>query len=141
LLSGLDFFEEETLLRKSQMQMRKIRREEASLRQRIFRQAREAFDELKDSERSHQISLKRLEQSANALDLTESRYERGLSDNLDVLDSESAYSEAELDAASTLVSYNIASVKLGYVLGVLNVEWLGLSLPQTSRHQNSVSVN
>ncbi len=128
LRSALDLFDEENDFAREKIHMRKIRREGATLRRKIFRQARESFDDLKAEERSHQISLKRLEQSASSLDLTKIRYERGLSDNLDVLDSESAYSEAELDTSRTLISYNVAAVNLAYALGVLDVEWLSLSL-------------
>lgn len=127
LNSAFDVFAEENALTVSTMNMSKLRREGASLRRRIFRQARESFDDLKMEEHSHQISIKRLKQSGNALELTKIRYERGLSDNLDVLDSESAFSEAELDTSRTLVAYNVAAVKLAYDLGVLDVEWLRLS--------------
>ncbi|TDJ72354.1 MAG: hypothetical protein E2O38_04915 [Proteobacteria bacterium] len=55
-------------------------------------------------DRRHRVSRERLKQAKKALKLADIRYRRGLSNNLDVLDAEAAYSAAELDILRTLVA-------------------------------------
>ena len=128
LNSTLDLFHERSNLARETLNNRKLQRKGAALKRKILREARESFEDLKAQERFYQINLKRMEQSESALELTQIRYERGLSDNIDVLDAESAFSDAEFDASKALVAYNIAAIKLASSLGVLDLEWLSHSL-------------
>ncbi|PID41991.1 MAG: hypothetical protein CR981_02765 [Proteobacteria bacterium] len=127
LRSSLDTFNEKNALAREQISIQKLKRHGASLRRRIIREAREALENLQSQERYYQINNKRLKQAESALDLTKIRYERGLSDNLDLLDAENAYASAEFDISSGLIAYNIAALKLAHAMGVLNLEWLELS--------------
>ena len=128
LSSPLDLFHEKNTLARETINTQKLHRKGAALKRKIIREVRESFEDLKAQERFYQINLKRMEQAGNALELTKIRYERGLSDNIDVLDAESALSTAEFDASKALVAYNIAAIKLANSLGVLDLEWLSLSL-------------
>ncbi len=139
LRSDFDLFTEKTHLDKQTIQMRKLKREGASLKRKMFRETREAVDELKTQKRYYQLNVKRMQQANSALELTKIRYERGLSDNLDVLDSEDAYSTAELAISRAMIDYNIATIKLAYVLGVLEMEWLQLSLHSPTRQKNTAA--
>jgi outer membrane protein TolC len=137
--STLDLFNEKMDLARENIKIHRLRREGASLRRKILREAKDALEDLKTQERYYQINIKRMEQSGNALELTKIRYERGLSDNLDVLDAENAYSTAELDISRAMIAYNIAAIKLAYALGVLDVEWLQLSLADINSNRISVT--
>jgi outer membrane protein TolC len=97
------------------------------MRRKILREADDAFSDLENEENNYQISLKRYHQAGLALDLAKTRYERGLSNNTDVLDAESSFSAAELGTASSLTAYNIAAVKLAYTLGLLDLSWVELA--------------
>lgn len=132
--SSLDLFNEQTALARENMKIRKLQRQGSSLQRKIFREAREAFEDLKAQERMYAINLQRMRQAGHALDLTQIRYERGLSDNLDVLDAENEYSSAELDISRAMIAYNITAIKLAHSLGVLDVEWLQLSLAKRKSH-------
>jgi outer membrane protein len=128
LSSTLDTFNEENILLRKKMDTAKLRRDEQALKRKVARESRDAFLDLLFTEKSHFISLKRLQQADMALDLAKTRYEKGLSNNLDVLDAETAYSDAEVDIAKALTAYNLAAVTFAHNLGVLDREWVQLSL-------------
>jgi outer membrane protein len=128
MLSSLDSFNEESALLRKKIDMTKLRRTEESLRRKIIRDSKEAFRNLQAEERNHHISLKRMHQAEMALDLAKTRYEKGLSNNLDVLDAENAFSEAGIIISRSLTAYNLAAVSLAYNLGVLDRRWIEISL-------------
>lgn len=128
LLSPLDTFDEESILARTKMDRAKQRRQEAALRRKIIRNSRNAFLDLFSAEKKHQLSYKRLEQSGRALDLAKTRYEKGISNNLDLLDAEAAYSGAEVDIARSLATYNVAAVAFAHSLGVLDRNWIEMAL-------------
>jgi len=127
MLSTLDSFNEESALVRKKMEMAKLRRVGDAMRRKIIREAEDAFSDLENEEKNYQISLKRYHQASLALDLAKTRYERGLSNNMDVLDAESSFSEAELGTVSSLTAYNIAAVKLASSLGLLDLSWIELA--------------
>lgn len=128
--SSLDTFSEESALLRKKMELSKLRREGDALRRRISRELRDGLADLQVMERKHQLSIRRLEQASLALELAQIRYEKGLSDNLDVIDAEAAYSDAELSIMRSLVSYNNAAISLANVMGILNTDWLRMSISQ-----------
>lgn len=136
MLSSLDSFNEENVLLKKKIEKAKLRRGEEALRRKITREAREAFQDLLAEERNHQLGIRRLQQAEMALDLAKTRYEQGLSDNLVVLDAETAFSDAEVNISRSMTAYNIAATVLAYNLGVLDRQWVEMSLDNVD---NSVS--
>lgn len=122
-----DRAEKSALLRK-QLEMSRLRREGDTLRRKIRREIKDGFAELQMAEQRHQVSRRQLEQAQLASDLAKSRYEKGLSDNLDMLDAESALSDAELATSRSLVEYNNSAIQLAYVMGILNTDWLRVSV-------------
>lgn len=119
--------EESALLRKK-MEQAKLRREGATLKRKIIREVKDGLADLQTAERQHQVNRRQLEQAELALDLAKIRYEKGLSDNLDMLDAEAALSDAELAISRSLVEYNNAAIHLAYVMGILNTDWLQMSV-------------
>jgi len=128
MLSSLDTFNEKNILIRKKMEIAKLHRGGEAIRRRIKREADDAFFNLLTEEKNHQRSNRRLEQAEMALDLAAIRYEKGLSNNLDVLDAESSFSEAQLEISRSLIGYNIAAVNLAYSLGVLDPVWIKASL-------------
>jgi outer membrane protein len=128
MLSSLDRVQEENVLLKKKLEAARLRRGEQALRRKIDKEVRVAFDDLQLEDRNHQLSLKRRQQAEMALDLAKTRYEKGLSNNLDVLDAESAYSEAEGHIARSLTAFNLAAIALAHNLGILDRQWVSLAL-------------
>lgn len=127
MLSTFDSFNEENALVRKKMEMAKLRRTGEALRRKINREADDAFLDLLTEDKNHQIGQRRLQQAEMALELANTRYEKGTSDNLDVLDAESSFSEAELGISRALTAYNVAAVNLAYSLGILDPAWIEIS--------------
>lgn len=128
LYSTLERFQEKSAVKRERLRTNRLQREGRALKRRIQREASQAFEDLKAEERRHSVSRARLEQAEKGLELAKIRYNRGLSSNLEVLDSETAYTDAELDILRTLIDYNIAAVRLAHALGILDIEWIKGSL-------------
>lgn len=121
------FIEESTLLRKK-IAYNRLRRTSTLLRQKIIGEARAAFADLVLEDKNYQLNVRRMEQAEMAMELAKTRYERGLSDNLDMLDAETAISDAESSLVSSLIAYNVAATNLANSLGILDRDWVEASL-------------
>ncbi|MDH3714042.1 MAG: TolC family protein [Gammaproteobacteria bacterium] len=116
--------EEHNNLQRQRRSRSRVARAGRALKRQIQREAREILADLAASERRYQISLQQLAQAEQALQLADIRFRRGLSSNADVVDSEIAFSNAELDVVSTRIAYNNVAARLGYVFGLLDERWL-----------------
>jgi outer membrane protein TolC len=126
--STFNTFAEDTAMTRKKIEITKLRREGDALQRKIFREVRDGLADLQMAERQHQVNRRQLEQAEMAIDLARIRYEKGLSDNLDMLDAESAYADAEMAVSRSLVAYNNAAVHLAYVMGILNIDWIAMSV-------------
>lgn len=106
----------------------RLSRHQDALERQIRREAREAMEDMLAEARRREIAESRLEQAASVLDLAQLRYERGLSDNLAIIDAELAFAEAELDTSRAIVNYNLAAVRWAHSVGILDVNWLHAAL-------------
>ena len=132
MLSDLDTFSEESAVLKKKMELSALRREGDTLRRKISREVRDALADLQVVERQYQLGTRQLEQAQLALELAQIRYEKGLSNNLDVIDAESSYSEAELSISRSLIAFNNAAINLANVMGILGRDWLEMSMSSES---------
>jgi outer membrane protein TolC len=132
MLSPLDTFTEENALLRKKMEKAKLERTSAALQRKIRKEARSAFLDLVTEERNYQINLRKLHEAEMALDLAKTRYEKGLSENLEVLGAETAFSEAEINISRSLTACNIAAVTVAYNLGVLDRQWVQLALEKNA---------
>jgi len=98
------------------------------LLRKIKKEARSAFLDLVTEERNYQINVRRLHEAEMALDLAKTRYEKGLSENLEVLGAETSFSDAEVNISRSLTACNLAAVSIAYNLGVLDRNWLKMAL-------------
>ena len=128
LQSPLGNVRERTALSRELTNANRLARDEEALNRRIRRETREAWEDVLAEDRRREIVRQRLEQAASALELAQMRYERGLSDNIDVLDAELAFSDAEMDVARVQINYNLATVRLAHAVGILDLDWLSLAL-------------
>ncbi len=131
MLSPLDTFSEESVLSRKKIEKAKLERSKAALQRKIKKEARSAFLDLVTEERNYQINLRRLHEAEMALDLAKTRYEKGLSENIEVLGAETAFSEAEVNISRSLTACNLAAVAVAYNLGILDREWVQTALEGT----------
>ncbi|MBF0380563.1 MAG: TolC family protein [Magnetococcales bacterium] len=126
--STLGRFDEKTTLKRQETTRKRLQRDIASKLRRLNRNVRILHEDLEVEKRRYRISMEQLKQAKLALELAHLRYERGLSNNLDLLDAEQAFSQAELDIVRNQVKYNLVAVNLAHKLGILDLEWLRRSL-------------
>ncbi len=135
LHSPFDTTDEQAALTRIRMNQTRLIRDGKSLQRRIAREARQALTNLSTTEQRLGLSYKTLEQAEKALDLALVRYERGLSDNIDLLDAETAFASAQSDIMTQRVAYNLEATRLARALGVLSLEWLQLSASSDDSHK------
>lgn len=123
-----DLTAEENALERQQIVMRSYLREKASFERQIRQEIQDAQDDIDLLAVRMAISEQKLEQAKQAIELAELRYQRGLSNNLDLIDAETAYQSAEVDLVTQQVSYNMALVRFAQVLGILDMEWLSYAV-------------
>ncbi|MDX8390183.1 MAG: TolC family protein [Mariprofundaceae bacterium] len=128
LHSSLDSFSEEQSIDRDQIHAVRLQRQGSSLKRRIMRDAQHAIEDLISEDQRLAIATAKKRQASMALELANIRYERGLSNNIALLDAEGAYSEAKTDILRTRAGYNEKAVNMAYTLGILTAEWLALSL-------------
>ncbi|MBF0193932.1 MAG: TolC family protein [Magnetococcales bacterium] len=126
--STLGRFNEKANLKREETLRNSLLRDRATVARRLKRNVRVLHQDLEVEKRRYRISVAQLKQAQLALELAELRYERGLTNNLDLLDAEQAFSQAELDIVRNQMKYNMMAVNLAYNLGILNLDWLKLSL-------------
>jgi len=141
LNSTLEQYREKAAFTKAQISESKSQRDLKTLERHIFREVRQAFETLLSEEKRLIISRKSRNHAEKALELALIRYERGLSDNVELLDSEATFAATEMEIIQNRVAYNLSAVRLAHALGVLNIEWLRTSLPQSNAEQVLKSSN
>jgi len=123
-------------IQRERTRSRQLERNRRKLQRQIYREIRDAAQDLESQKTRRAIALKREQAARQAVEAAQIRYERGLDDNLAVLDAEQALSDAMLDRDRSLVAYNTAAVRLAQSMGVLNMDWMmlagaGKSIPAT----------
>ena len=131
MLSPLDTFSEESALLRKKIEKAKLERANAALQRKVKKEARGAFLDLVSEERNFQINIKKQREAQMALDLAKIRYEKGLSENLEVLGAETAFSDSEVNISRSLTACNLAAVSVAYNLGVLDRNWVKMALDGT----------
>lgn len=124
LNSTFDLFYEKQSLTREKIAVKRLNRLGDSLRRQIFRDIRENINSLKAEDRRLRISNEKKKQSEKAYELAGIRYERGLINNLELIEAENDLYNSELENLQAEVGYNLASVDLAYVLSFLTEEWL-----------------
>ena len=115
-------------LQRELLRYRQFERGGPALKRKIRRAARRALAALRVAETRLDISRQKRDKAAQAVDLARLRYRRGLDSNLSVLDAEHTYSQAIMDYLRARTDYNLAAARLAQALGILDMNWLRLSL-------------
>lgn len=124
MLSDFDSFSEKTALQRTRMTGIGLQRAKAALKRKILNEVKEAFEDVRAEQENCRIHGRKLQQARTALDYAKTRYEQGVSDNLDLIDADKAYSDAQFDGLKAQVAYNLAAVSLAYKTGELSRDGL-----------------
>jgi outer membrane protein TolC len=87
------------------------------LKDRIESEVRNAYLDLRTAASQVEVALKNIDVARQNLDLTRQRFEAGVSDNLEVVQSQEAVAAARLDYISSVFAHNIAKLSLARAIG------------------------
>ncbi len=127
LNSDVNLKAKKAAIQRERTHLKQLERNRKKLKRQIYREIRDAAQDLESQKTRRAIAAKREQAARQAVEAAQIRYERGLDDNLAVLDAEEALSNALLDRDRSLVAYNNAAVHLAQSMGVLNMDWLMLA--------------
>lgn len=127
LNSDVNLKQKKAAIQREHVHLKQLERNRKKLRRQIYREIRDAAQDLESQKTRRIIAAKREQAARQAVEAARIRYERGLDDNLAVLDAEEALSNALLDRDRGLVAYNTAAVRLAQSMGVLNMDWMMLA--------------
>jgi outer membrane protein TolC len=104
---------QEQELRMLQIEKNRLLRDKRQLSNAIFKSLREIKSTCKTLQDDLEIESLKQEQAKDSLEVAKIRYERGLSENLDLIDAENAYLAAQINYHTILINLNVAII--GYL--------------------------
>jgi outer membrane protein TolC len=93
------------------------RAEIEDIRGRIESDVRNAYLDLEAATSQVDLALKNIQVSQQSLSLTRQRFEAGVSDNLEVVQSQESVATAQLDYINSVFAHNVAKLSLARAIG------------------------
>lgn len=87
-------------------------------RQKVYRDVKQAFIQLKNAKENVPVAQKALDQAKEQFNLARGRYKVGMGDVIELKDAETTYRNAQLSYYKALLDYNISAANLERVVGV-----------------------
>ena len=87
------------------------------LRQRIEGDVRSAYIDLQTARSQIEVAQENLGVTKENLKLTQQRFDAGITDNLEVVQSQESVANAELDYINSVFAYNLAKLSLARAMG------------------------
>lgn len=99
------------------------RAELSDVRSRIESDVRNAFLDLQAAANQIDVAQKNVDVSNETLTLTRQKFDAGISDNLDVVQSQDTLASARLDYINSLFAHNVAKLALARAIGQASENW------------------
>lgn len=93
------------------------RAELEDIKARIESEVRNAFLDLQAASNQVEVASKNIQVSAQNLDLTKQRFDAGVSDNVEVVQSQDSVASAQLDYINSVFAHNLAKLSLARAIG------------------------
>lgn len=119
-----DRLPQEQELQKNRLQLQKLLRDKNTLKRSILKDLRIVSHQYERFKVTIEIENQKVQQSQEALEVAKLRFERGISGNLDLIDAENAYLQAQISYLNNIVEYNIATLQLLRSYRILTMELL-----------------
>jgi outer membrane protein TolC len=101
------------------------RAELADLKAQVESEVRQAFLDLQAATSQVDVAERNLEVTRESLDLTRQRFEAGVTDNLEVVQTAESLAAADLDRINSLFAHNLAKLNLARAIGRADADGLG----------------
>lgn len=118
---NLDFASDRAAYQQAQLALNGTLRTFQSMQQEITLEVLQTINAVLQAQARVELQRQSVTQAEQQLELSELRYKKGLSDNLDVIDAEEAVITAKTNYYSTIVQHLIAKLRLKQVTGVLDI--------------------
>lgn len=118
---NLDFARDRASYEQAQLSLNGAIRNFQSKQQDIILEVLQTITSVQQAQARVQLQRQSVLQAEKQLELSELRYKKGLSDNLDIIDAEEALVKANTSYYSAIVQHLIAKMKLKQVTGTLEV--------------------
>jgi outer membrane protein TolC len=93
------------------------RAELENIRDRIESEVRNAYLDLQAAKSQVDVAMKNIQAARENLDLTRQRFDAGISDNVEVVQSQESVATAQLDYINSVFAHNVAKLSLARALG------------------------
>jgi len=115
-----DWFATRNKVRQSRVEVYKVERTQELVKKGVELEVRTAYDVFMTAEKTVRSQQDNVELAQRGLDIAQARYEAGLMSNLEVLDAQSALTQAELGYYRALHDYDLAKFALRRARGDLD---------------------
>jgi len=132
--SSFSLSQERALYNQERIRYQQLTRQSSQLQKDIIAQTRDSIDDYESISQRVNISKTKLAQAKKALELTSLRFKRGLSSNLDQIETQQSLNQAEIDVVRQGIEQSLQAVNIALTMGILTPEWLNEAL--TNRSSN-----
>lgn len=122
--SPLTLSKEKNALSRTLINNQSHQREKQELKRRIEYEINDAIDNLNLAIERGEIASELLLQSEKSVELAKIRFQRGLSNNQDLVQAENEFQSAKIDVLNQKIQVNLSKVLLAETLGILDIKWL-----------------
>jgi len=129
--SSFSLSQERSVFNQERIRYQQLTRNASQLQKDIIAQTNDTIDDYESITQRMLISETKLEQAKKALELTSLRFKRGLSSNLDQIETQQALNQAEIDVVRQGIEQSIQAVNIALTMGILTPEWLNEALTKT----------
>lgn len=99
-------------------------RQQKSILRRVKDEIMNLADTIRLIQEQQLLNEERLTQATNAVDLAQLRYERGLSNNLDLMDAEDELQQVQVELVRQQANLTKNMINFAQAMGILSIEWL-----------------
>jgi len=121
---SFDHFNENIKYQKLIIEKRKLLREKESLKISIANNYRKLKYQYDTTKKNLKIYMMKEDIAKESLEIAKIRFERGLSDNMDILDAQNSYTNAQINLINARVQEQILFLKLLKKMNILDYEYL-----------------
>jgi outer membrane protein TolC len=99
-------------------------RQQKSTRRRVKDEILNLADNIRLIQEQQLLNGERLTQANNSVELAQLRYERGLSNNLDLMDAEDELQQVQVELVRQQANLTKNMINFAQTMGILSIEWL-----------------
>jgi outer membrane protein len=122
--TGFNLDNEKNNYQKQKIAYGALMRYQKGTRRRVKDEIMNLADNIRLIEEQQQLNGERLTQATNAVDLAQLRYERGLSNNLDLMDAEDELQQVQVELVRQQANLTKNMINFAQAMGILSIEWL-----------------